>query len=102
MIRKGLLIVLFFLIGAVSLSSFPISKVDKYQISHPLKKVYIRRDKPLSQQIKDSTTVYIIKNVIDLRGETVVIPNNSILLFKKRGKIRNGIITGKFTIEAPS
>lgn len=41
--------------------------------------------------------VYIINSTIDLKGEEIIIPNNSTLKFKRNGRIVNGSIVGKDT-----
>ena len=49
------------------------------------------------QQLKESNTIYEIRSLFDLKGEEVVIPNNSILIFRG-GKISNGSLKGNNTI----
>lgn len=62
-----------------------------------LKYKKINRRKPLSEQLLWQNTVYEIRSTIDLSGDVVDIPTNSVLYFK-RGRIINGIIKGNSTV----
>lgn len=45
---------------------------------------------------KLNNDVFIVKDIIDLKGKTLVLPNNSILRFKG-GMLQNGIVVGENT-----
>lgn len=55
------------------------------------KKIHITDNKPFASQFntKEGTT-FIVSKVIDLKKETIILPSNSILLFKKNGQLKNG------------
>ena len=57
----------------------------------------INKRKPLSEQLIEQNTVYEIRSTIDLRGDAVDIPANSVLFFK-RGRFINGNIKGNSTV----
>lgn len=41
---------------------------------------------------------YVIDNTIDLQGQAVTIPSGSVVVFKKKGMIKNGTLEGEGTI----
>ena len=55
------------------------------------KKIHITDNKPFASQFntKEGTT-FIVSKVIDLKKGTIILPSNSILLFKKNGQLKNG------------
>lgn len=63
--------------------------------------VRLTNSKPLSEQLKWSKTIYVIRDEIDFNGEMVKIPDKSVLHFKG-GMLSNGTLTGDYTIKAPS
>lgn len=54
--------------------------------------------KPLSEQINYANTIYVVKHSIDLGGKRITMPDNCVLQFKRKGKLRNGTIVGSRTI----
>lgn len=56
------------------------------------KNITVSLRKDISGQLVRANTNYIIKRPIDLHGETIVIPPESKLLFKRKGVIKNGNI----------
>ncbi len=63
------------------------------------KKVFLSDDSiPIAEQIKEENTKYYVLNDFDLQGQTVEIPKGSTLIFKKGGKLRNGILCGNETL----
>lgn len=60
------------------------------------KAVFINTYSQLKKCLNASNTTYVIKETIDLRGNTIAIPDNSELLFMG-GRIKNGVIVGKNT-----
>lgn len=55
--------------------------------------VVLKKKRFLSQLLKYDNAVYIVDGFYDLEGETVSIPRNSVLVFR-RGRITNGILLG--------
>ena len=51
----------------------------------------LSKNKPITKQLAKTNTIYIIRHVFDLQGDTLVIPKGCALKFK-RGKIKNGTI----------
>lgn len=49
---------------------------------------------PLQSLFSETDADYIIKEEIDLKGEVLKLPIHSVLVFREKGKIRNGIIVG--------
>lgn len=62
------------------------------------KYVNITNTTPLKAQFVDSHATYIIKGVVNLKGDTINIPADSKLKFKKKGLLTNGVIKGKNTL----
>lgn len=65
--------------------------------SSEAKTVTINPNKPLQKQFSKESATYKIKATIDLQGETITLPKNSILKFKKKGIVKNGALTGNYT-----
>ena len=49
---------------------------------------------PFNNPFAIAKKTYIIRSSIDLKGQTVTIPSGSVVVFKKRGMIKNGILEG--------
>lgn len=62
------------------------------------KQIPILLDIPFVDQLRYESTEYIICHSIDLGGQRIKIPDNSILKFKKKGRLRNGVLIGNNTI----
>lgn len=56
----------------------------------------LNRHKPFDEQVSNKNTIYEISYSFDLRGKTVVLPQNSTLKFNG-GSIKNGILIGNDT-----
>lgn len=54
--------------------------------------IILNESRPIQSQFKSKNCVYIVRTDIDLKGEAVSIPYNSILKFES-GSLRNGTIT---------
>lgn len=64
--------------------------------------VEIRNSKAFDAQLLNENAVYVIKRKINLKGKTIIMPHNSVLLFKSKGNLFNGTIVGNQTqIKAP-
>lgn len=61
------------------------------------RRITLRKDKPLEEQLKKENVVYCIKSDFDLKGQTVTIPKGSTLKFKK-GVLSNGALVGQETM----
>lgn len=57
-------------------------------------RVVLNPNSNIKQQLREDNTTFVVKQIIDLQGETVSIPNNSVLLFKRKGLIQNGCVKG--------
>lgn len=88
-------IIVFF---SFSLCSCPVYACQR---NGDVKRIKIDPRIPLFAQFTKDSAIYIIHNVVDLKGGTVNIPDNSTLQIKK-GLIKNGKLRGDFTIEAPA
>lgn len=65
------------------------------------RRVILDREKPINKQLSTNNTFYVIQADFDLNGKTIIIPDNSVLVFDG-GSLRNGKLTGNKTqIEAP-
>lgn len=82
----------------VALTCFLASCFSMYCRAVKLSQVIVRNNKPLSEQIVKANTVYIITNTIDLSNETIILPENCVLQFKRKGKLCNGTLIGNRTI----
>lgn len=60
------------------------------------KSVTLSTDKPLAQQMIKKQTTYKVQSNFDLQGETLIIPENSVLSFEG-GSIKNGTVVGHNT-----
>ncbi len=58
------------------------------------KTIVLCRDVDLQNQLSFENATYIIQNEFDIEGKEVSLPANSILLFRGRGKLLNGILVG--------
>lgn len=54
--------------------------------------------KPLSEQINYANTIYVVKHSISLGDKRITMPDNCVLQFRRKGKLRNGTIVGNRTI----
>ena len=59
--------------------------------------IRIKNNRPLSEQMKEVDVTYIIKSVIDLQGQTIELPANSTLKFRRKGVLQNGYLIGNKT-----
>lgn len=57
---------------------------------------------PLQEQLNKPNTTYVIKETIDLKGNTLIMPAFSVLRFGKDGSIKNGTIQGDKTNVRPT
>lgn len=62
------------------------------------KRIVLSDYKPLSEQINYANTIYVVKYSIDLGDKRITMPDNCVLQFRKKGKLRNGTIVGNRTI----
>lgn len=60
-------------------------------------KVVLNPNSDIQQLLHKANTTYVIKKTIDLRGETITIPENSVITFKRSASIQNGCIKGDNT-----
>lgn len=60
--------------------------------------VYVKSNTPVQVQFNNERVVYVIEGIVNLRGDTVYIPANSKLRFKRGGRLTNGIIVGSNTL----
>ena len=74
-----------FAMGSWALTSHGVEKQEKKS------RVTLSRDKPLVEQVTKTNTIYKIRLDFDLHGDTIIIPKDCVLKFK-RGKIENGTI----------
>ena len=56
-----------------------------------MNRVTLRKNKPIAEQLTKTNTTYKIRHEFNLRGDTLIIPQGCVLMFK-RGKIINGTI----------
>lgn len=57
------------------------------------KRIHITDNRPIASQfVAKVGTTFIVSKVIDLNKETIILPSNSILLFKKNGLLKNGSV----------
>lgn len=61
-------------------------------------RITLKNGKPISEQIIQDNTIYIIKCSIDLGGKTITLPENCILRFERKGKLCNGTLIANGTI----
>lgn len=65
--------------------------------------IVLKKSISLMEQVTIPNTEYVIKYRFDLGGETIILPDSCTLIFKKRGRIKNGLIKGVgIRIEGPS
>lgn len=95
-------IVSFFLVISFSLCLSDYGRVKSIGGDYSRSFITISPNRPFSQQVVNANTIYEIETIIDLGGESVMIPENVILRFRKEGKLKNGRIHGSFEINAPS
>lgn len=67
------------------------SILEKENVAHPTRYVVLSNRLSLGQQVQNSNTIYEVQNSFDLQGETVVMPERSVLLFNG-GSLKNGRI----------
>lgn len=60
-------------------------------------RVVLNPNSNIQQQLYEENTTFVVKQNIDLQGDTVSMPDNSVLLFKRKGSIQNGCIEGANT-----
>lgn len=61
------------------------------------KSIRIYGDIPIQEQLCCSNTTYVIRDAIDLGGDTIMMPLSSVLKFKAGGSIKNGTLVGNNT-----
>lgn len=66
-------------------------------ISLQAKQVVLNSRKSISSQMSFKNTDYVIRSVINLKGERISIPSGCTLLFERYGRIKNGTIIGNET-----
>lgn len=59
--------------------------------------VKLHKYRPLKNQLKKENTIYVINKKINLKGQTIIIPENSTLHFTGNGKMYNGTLIGNKT-----
>ncbi len=96
MLVKALLFLSFFSLIAHN----SITEQSEYMLSNRIVKLSAKRS--FSDQVTKSNTVYEIDGIFDLGGETVIIPDHVVLLFRRHGGLKNGGIKGDFGMNAPS
>lgn len=62
------------------------------------KVVSVKKNAPVQAQLKNPNVTYVIEDEVNLRGDTVYIPSNSMLQFKRGGALTNGTIKGNNTL----
>lgn len=55
--------------------------------------VVLKKNRDLSQLLKYDNAVYVVDGLYDLKGGTITIPSNSVLVFRS-GSIANGVLIG--------
>jgi len=65
-------------------------------LANGVRRVSLKANKPLSEQLTIENATYVIKSDFDLNGDTVVIPKGSTLKFSK-GVLTNGVLVGQGT-----
>lgn len=75
---------------------------EAYQRISTVSSIIISPKRPFSEQVAHSNTTYEILYPIELNGETITVPDSSVLVFKEDGLLSNGRLYGEFTIQAPS
>lgn len=60
--------------------------------------VCIKSTGQLQSQLNKSNTTYLVENLVDLRGKTIVMPKNSVLKFSRNGVLSNGVLVGENTL----
>ncbi len=61
------------------------------------KTIRINNNKPIQEQFNQTGTTYVIRGRIDFKGETITIPNNSKIRFRRHGVLTNGTLIGNNT-----
>ena len=61
------------------------------------KTIRINNNKPIQEQFNQTGTTYMIRGRIDFKGETINIPNNSKIRFRRHGVLTNGTLIGNDT-----
>lgn len=66
-------------------------------ISEGKTRIVIKSNENIQYQLQFENASYVVRNTIDLQGESVLIPEGSDLIFKRKGSIHNGEIIGQGT-----
>lgn len=53
---------------------------------------------PLSMQLRKENSTFVISKMIDLKNDTIIVPQNSKLKFRKNGCLKNGTIYGNNSV----
>ena len=72
------------------------AQLEKENVAHPTQYVVLTNQSTFGKQVLKPNTIYEIRNVFDLQGTTVKLPERCVLLFNG-GSLKNGCIVGKGT-----
>lgn len=61
------------------------------------KTITISQKRELQKQFSTKSAIYVIKSHIDLGGDTLRVPEKSVLKFRRRGYLSNGVVLGDCT-----
>lgn len=69
---------------------------DKTNNTDGMGKIYLKKNKPIYEQMKQPNTIYVIQYDFDLGGKELVVPENCVLEFDG-GMLKNGSVVGNNT-----
>lgn len=88
--RKVVILIVIFLVAGFAMGSWTLVSQGT-GMQEKKSRVTLRKNKPITEQLIKTNTIYKVRYEFDLRGDTLIIPQRCVLKFK-RGKIKNGII----------
>lgn len=69
---------------------------DKKDTTDGMGKIYLKKNKPIQEQMTQSNTIYVIQYDFDLGGKELTVPENCVLEFDG-GMLKNGSVVGNGT-----
>lgn len=88
--RKVVILIVMFLVSGFTMGNWALASQGTGK-QEMMCRVTLRKNKPITEQLTHTNTIYEIQNEFDLQGDSLIIPQGCVLIFKK-GKIKNGTI----------
>lgn len=78
----------------IRFAPFMVAVIFAITINVQARSVVVKSGYPISELFTEDNTSYIIRKTIDLKGQSVNLPDKAVLTFKGKGKIVNGKLVG--------